>query len=154
MRILLRMAILGAGTLIIGILINQYNTRGIPWRLLLASVPISHHSNGWTFVSPDSALLLYTQKKALFIDVRDKEDFELDHIGSAVSLPFIEFYKRPSKFKDWNIDKNYILYSFGTTSRHDELAAGQLARSGFRNVFILHGGFGIWLEKNYPVERR
>lgn len=97
------MVILGMSSLVIGILANQFHSKGIRWRILLLSLPGASNQVGWTTISVDSAFFLFLQQEAVFIDTRHREDFEFAEavdnycvVGEdlsrwvAVWLPYLE----------------------------------------------------------------
>jgi len=138
--------------LFVGILVNQFHGQGIRWRILLLSVPTGSKQTEVAHVSVDSAFTLFTQSSAVFVDIRLREDFEIDHIQGALPLPLFDFFTNPAPFKRKNRDATYILYDFERHSKKVRLTARQLSKYGFKKVIVLHGGFAEWLERSLPVE--
>lgn len=86
------------------------------------------------FIRPDE-VDGYLRKGAVFIDVREQEEYEKGHIPSAISMP----YDLPDeKYKKLSMRPFYIVYcDRGSTSI---LAARKLGRLGYR-VASLSGGY-------------
>lgn len=147
------MLVLGMSSLFIGILANQFHGKGIRWKILLLSLPGASNQTDWATVSVDSAFFLFLQQEAVFVDTRHREDFQVDHIPDAITLPFFEFFDHTDLFHDRERNAVYILYDLERNSKNVRLMARQLARNGFTRVFVMRGGFVEWLDKKYPVER-
>jgi rhodanese-related sulfurtransferase len=153
MRLFFRIAVLGAGTLCTGVLINQWIDHGIHWRVLMFSLPRFSHSQEFNYISADSAYTLFVQRKGIFVDVRYPDDFSLDHIPGARSAPLLKIMERPELFREVDFDSMMICYGFEPEDEKAKRAADLLKRNSFSQVFILQGGFAEWIEMGYPVER-
>ncbi len=89
---------MGAGLLLIisGILLALNRDQPAP---SLTSVPDEHDEGGIPYpevprIPLDEALVRYEAADALFIDVRDQDDYEAAHIPGALSLPLAELETR------------------------------------------------------------
>jgi rhodanese-related sulfurtransferase len=153
MRLYFRIAILGFGTLCIGVLANQWIDHGIRWNVLMFSLPQFSHSQELNYISADSAHTLFVQGKGVFVDVRYPDDFSLDHIQGAHSAPLLTIMQKPELFRDVDSDSVMICYGFETEDGKAKQAADLLRRNGFTQVMILQGGFAEWIEMGYPVEK-
>jgi len=147
-----RMSALGAASLFLGILMNQYIAQGIRWPLLALSVTDTSRQIGWAYTSTDSAFALFLQKEAVFVDIRPDSDFAVDHIPDALSAPFFTFFHNRSLFQKLNKDSVYLLYDLERNSKNVRLMARRLVKDGFKQTFVLRGGYVEWLDKTYPVE--
>ena len=150
---LAQIAILIMGSLFVGILVNQVQNKGIHWKILLLSLPSTSNPTGLTYVSTDSAFFGYLQQEAVFVDIRLCDDFEIDHIPGALSQPVFDFFNHTDLFEPRERDAKVILYDLERNSKNVRLMARQLVKEGFKNVFIMRGGFVEWLDKTYPVEK-
>lgn len=81
-------------------------------------------------------------RRVQVIDVREPAEFEASHILGARNIPISQFKMRYVELRQ---DKEIYLYddSLNYASR----AANILRSNGYRNVFILKGGFSKWLGK-------
>ena len=153
MRLLFRIAVLGASTLCVGVLINQWIDHGIRWNVLMFSLPRFSRYQEFNYISADSAYTLFVQGKGIFVDVRYPDDFSLDHIPGARSAPLLTIMQQPELFREVGFDSAMICYAFEPEDKKATQAAGLLRRNGFSQILVLQGGFAEWIEMGYPVER-
>lgn len=144
-----RTALLWAVALFLGIAVNQLAPEGIRWQLLLLR---GNTAVNIVFVSADSAFVLFAEGRAKFIDVRPREEFDIDHIPGAISLPLLEYLHQPDYLQRFDPQTTYIFYCFDPECEDTGALAREFGVNGFRNVLILYGGFSAWLERGYPVE--
>ena len=150
---LVRLIVLGLGSLLIGIIVNGFHSRGIHWKILLLSLPGLSQQAGWHFVSSDEAFASFLQDHVIFVDSRPRDDYEIDHIPGARSVPFFDYFRNPAMMNQEDAEARYILYDQERNSRQVRLLARQLARDGYRQVTVMRGGFVEWLYKGYPSEK-
>jgi len=58
-------------------------------------------------ISRDDAMKMIAEHKAVYIDVRSKEQYDLSHIKGAISIPLSEL---PTRWKDLPVGKFLITY--------------------------------------------
>lgn len=73
------------------------------------------------------------------LDVREQVDFEAEHIPLAILTPHAELNERASGLKK---DKKVIVYC--RTEGYSKRIAETLTDKGFREVYVLEGGFLGW----------
>ena len=98
-------------------------------------------------VSPEEAKA--RTGSALFVDVREADEWEKGHVPGALFIPrgFLELRieeKVPDK------DREVIVYCAGGT--RSALGARSLQDLGYRNVVSMTGGFGRWKESGLGVQ--
>jgi rhodanese-related sulfurtransferase len=147
-----RFIILGLFSLAAGIGINQLHPDGIRFRQLLLLFPSSYAGNTRT-VSSDSALVWMFEESALFIDIRPADRYQIDHIPTAISLPFQNasmdtLTQLPEAFQK----KPWVLYDFQSRTKPLLYMARQIKPIHHDSVFLLEGGFAGWLDRGYPAE--
>lgn len=147
-----RLLLLLALTLSAGFIVNQFYSEGIRWSLLKPRFYSEESINALQFISADSAFSFYLGGEAFFIDVRPREEYEIDHIPGAISIPVLDYYKSPDILKPLNRQDQYILYCFEPECKEANALAIEFLHDKFSNIVILRGGFSEWLEKGYPVE--
>ncbi len=145
-----RISILLFFTLILGVCVNQFYSEGVRWFLLKPQFISSDQTI--SFVSPDSAFLLQMEGDVTFIDVRTKEEFEIDRIPGAISIPLFSYYKSPQMLSTLNKTDRYILYCFDPECIEAKSLAKELLNQRFNNVMVLQSGFSGWIEFGLPVE--
>lgn len=85
-------------------------------------------------ISVKQMLSFMGKRSTLIIDLRDREEFNAEHIMGAVNIPYEEFDKHLHQLRGY---RNIILYcERGNTSL---LLARELDRKGF-HVMTLYGG--------------
>ena len=101
------------------------------------------------FVSVDrvwEAISVQKHRLAL-LDARAPSDYLLEHIASAVSVPFYETEKHLEK-----LSKDAWLVTYcGCPHAASEAAADALRARGFSRVRVLDEGFYVWRERGYPT---
>ena len=148
-----RMVIIGIVTLVIGVICNQFIQQGIRLPILINSIPFYIHKKTER-ISPEDAVALFNKKNAVFVDIRSEDEFDMDHISGALSLPVISFISNPGLLKryDKGNEMTAVLYSGKEKDDTIDLLARFLIKKGVQQVKILDGGFGQWSKNNYPVE--
>ena len=110
-------------------------------------------SNEITSISVDEAKEKLNDPNIQFIDVRDKNSFEVETIGNAINLErgLLEFYLADGSplenemFKN-NPDKEYVV--FCGLGGQSTLATKTMQVMGLKNVKNMTGGMAAWKKKN------
>ena len=147
-----RISLLLFATLISGLFINQIYSEGIRWSLLKPQFANSENDSSILFISADSAFLFQMEGDVTFIDVRTKEEFEVDRIPGAISIPLFSYYKSPEVLEELDPEHRYILYCFDPECLEAKSLAREMVNHQFKNVMVIHSGFSGWLEMGFPVE--
>ncbi|NLI74625.1 MAG: rhodanese-like domain-containing protein [Euryarchaeota archaeon] len=85
----------------------------------------------------------------ILLDVRERREFESEHIPLATLMSISELDKR---WRELDPEKNLVLYCrSGVRSRR---AANLLASKGFKNISILDGGLNHWRIERGSMEKR
>ena len=153
MRIVRRMITIGTAALLAGILVNQIISHGIRLPILLTSIPCPF-TKKTEHISAEDALKLLNEKKTVFVDIRSLDEFDMDHIEGAVSIPAVDFISNPKLLKIYNKDKGLTAIVYGAKKIEDnaELMSRSLSAKSVENIRVLDGGFELWIKKDYPVE--
>ena len=112
--------------------------------------PIIQNFNlqGVRHILPEDALEATDKKKAVLIDVRERDEIYALHIKHALFLPM---WKMPEGLTILPKDKSFIiLCNKGIRSTH---VANFLMNQGFSDVVNLDGGITAWKERNLPYEK-
>ena len=139
-------------TLVTGFCVNQIYSDGIRWPLLKPQFTSVENNSSILFVSADSAFLFQMEGDVTFVDVRTKEEFEIDHLPGAISIPLFAYYKSPEMLAGLDTEARYILYCFDPKCTEAKSLAVEMVNQRFINVMVLDGGFSGWLEMGFPVE--
>jgi rhodanese-related sulfurtransferase len=131
-----------------GLAINLFHPRGF--------VPVSRHDLALkrvVTVSAAEAKIKYDAGMALFIDARDRAEYDSGHIAGAGSLPATDppagalaaAMARPLEL---------VIYCDGVEcGAAEKLARTMIDRGYLRNIYVIEDGFPGWEERAYPVER-
>ena len=89
-------------------------------------------------------------EKLLLVDVREESEFAKDHLPGAIHLGKA-IIERDIEEQVPDPNTELILYCGG--GYRSALAADNLQKMGYRNVFSMDGGIREWREKGYPLTR-
>jgi|UniRef100_A0A7C5EN07 putative oxidoreductase len=140
-------------SVILALVFNLYNDN---------SIPLVHgwgEKDGVQEISPDQALELYRQQKAVFVDARKNNFYDQRHIKGAENLPLLFFDLQFPMFqfilqqKQVGPDTPIIVYGGSSSRRFDRELARRLMEKDFSRVLVLAGNPDGW-EKIFPVETR
>jgi rhodanese-related sulfurtransferase len=84
----------------------------------------------------------------VLIDVRTPEEFEEGRMPGAMLIPLGEIGKRTDEIPT---GKPVVLVC--ATGNRSRVAAGQLARAGFEDLYNLRGGTVAWARAGKPIDR-
>jgi len=89
-------------------------------------------------------------EKLFLVDVREESEFAKDHLSGAIHLGKA-IIERDIEEQVPDPNTELILYCGG--GYRSALAADNLQKMGYRNVFSMDGGIREWREKGYPLTR-
>ena len=114
----------------------------------------AHATRDEAVVSVETALDLFENKTALFVDARSPEDYEAGHIQGAVNLSILDFGENFGPFFEKVDPQQRIVTYCGDAQCHlaPDLAR-ELKKAGYENVSCFGGGLTVWEENGYPVVR-
>jgi len=106
------------------------------------------------FVKPvdikiDFAKALF-DKKYQFIDSRDPADYNAGHIQGAINVAYHNINENRSKLEGLDRNGVYICYCSAACDVSIDLAY-EMAKMGFKKVYIFHGGWDEWKAAGYPA---
>jgi len=149
MRLLKDIAVILVAAAAAGLAINLFHPRGF--------VPVSRQELALKRVVPVSAAeakIKYDAGMALFIDAREKAEYDDGHIAGAGSVPasappagaIAAAMARPLEL---------VVYCDGAAcGAAEKLARAIIGRGYGRTVYVIRDGFPAWEERGYPVERK
>jgi rhodanese-related sulfurtransferase len=110
---------------------------------------VAHAKKDVTEISPaDVAEIVKENHHAILIDVREKEEWDEDHIPEAIHLSrgTIE-----SAIEEKVPDSATMIICHCGGSGRSVLAANSLQKMGYENVWFLAGGFKAWKELGFKT---
>jgi rhodanese-related sulfurtransferase len=100
-------------------------------------------------ISIDEAIELVEAGKAIYVDVRSKEQYDIGHIKGAINLPNSQLIAR---LKEVPPGKMLITYCACSAEQSSGTAVVDLNAHGFKNAAALTGGYNSWKAMNLPIE--
>jgi rhodanese-related sulfurtransferase len=102
-------------------------------------------------ITPESALRLIEEKDSeiTIIDIRPKEEFEVEHIPGAVSLDY-NGHRFQEKVEKLDKTKNYIIYC--KSGVRGGYFMNKMKESGFHVAYNILGGFVGWKVSKLPLQ--
>lgn len=103
-----------------------------------------------TEISAESAAMKLQNGEAFIVDVRDKEEFDEEHIPKALNLSrgTIEL-----DIEEKVPDPNAVVILHCGGGGRSALAAESLQKMGYKNVRSLAGGLKAWKAAGLPTEK-
>ena len=93
--------------------------------------------------------LAMPKTKAVILDARELEEFQVSHIKGAYHVGFNNFNLEETSTQQKNKQEHIVVYcSLGVRS---EKIAEQLLKAGYTNVSNLYGGIFEWKNNNFPI---
>jgi len=86
----------------------------------------------------------------LLVDVREESEFAKDHLPGAIHLGK-GVIERDIESRVPDLNTEMVLYCGG--GFRSAMAADNLQKMGYTNVFSMDGGVRGWREKNFPLTR-
>ncbi len=90
------------------------------------------------------------KEKAIFLDVRDPNEFSAGHLPGAVNVS-----RGTLEIVIWNKvpDQSAKMYVYCKTSARSAFATKTLNDLGYKNAVLMNATFEDWIKAGYPVER-
>jgi rhodanese-related sulfurtransferase len=112
-------------------LLKQFNTRSIP------------------YISVEELRMLQFNEEVIIVDAREKKEFDVSRIPSAIYIGYSEF--SPEILSEKKIDKNTPVIVYCSLGIRSEEIGEKLKKAGYINVKNLYGGIFEWKNNGYPV---
>jgi rhodanese-related sulfurtransferase len=97
---------------------------------------------------------LFDEGEVVFLDSRSKSAYEESHILGALSIPLLNLVRNRIDLEEILPDKDTILITYCSGEGCDmagELAE-ELARRGYRHLYVFRAGLPEWEAAGYPTE--
>jgi rhodanese-related sulfurtransferase len=106
-------------------------------------------------ISAAQALKLYQAGGALFVDSRDRKDYEVNHIPGAVNAPMREWSKIwPGVRAALPNDRTLVLYCYGEHCGLSTRQGKALLQQGYSKLVVIDYGWKTWTDHGYPQTKR
>jgi rhodanese-related sulfurtransferase len=133
-----------------GIVINLFHPHGF----LLVSRP-ALEARKIVSISSEEAKIKY-DAGAVFVDAREKDEYENARVTGAVSMPSLDAAAKKSgpDFSFLKKPEEIVIYCDGAACGASAALAELFQKRGYkRTIYIIERGFPEWESKGYPVER-
>jgi rhodanese-related sulfurtransferase len=149
-----RAAALLAAALALSAAYNAVNPLGIPWLPSAGGrvgIPRAYESR-LPEVNAAEAFALYQTEEAVFVDSRDREDYERDHIPGAINVPMREWAEVwPEMESQLPREGLLVLYCYGAHCGLSTRQGKRLLALGYSNLRVLDYGWSEWTKAEYPT---
>ena len=96
---------------------------------------------------------MYNNSEAVFVDARDRWDFNEGHIPGALNIEEYNFEEYLPEVLKFAKNKNYIVYCDGDDCDTSERLAFKLVELGFTRVYVYEEGWKNWTSKGFDIEK-
>jgi rhodanese-related sulfurtransferase len=100
-------------------------------------------------ISPKEASAMYTEKKAVIVDVREDSEWNEQHIPGAIHIPLAQLNERLSELKQY---QNSPVITQCKSGRRSAQALNVLKLAGFSKVYSMDGGIMAWDKAGLKTE--
>ncbi len=101
-------------------------------------------------ISPKEASVLYAEKKAVIVDVREDDEWKAEHIAGAVHIPLDQLKDRLPELQAYK-DTAVIAQCRG--GKRSLKAMEVLKSAGFTKVYSMDGGLQAWTEQGLAITK-
>jgi rhodanese-related sulfurtransferase len=115
----------------------------------IADVLAKYNDNSVKYVYP---LDLLDANNILYLDAREKTEFDVSHIKNSIYVGFENFDLQ--KWNNININKNQRIVGYCSLGVRSEKIAKKIIAAGYTNVSNLYGGIFLWKNSGGQVVDR
>jgi rhodanese-related sulfurtransferase len=103
-----------------------------------------------TVSAADVKAAIDKKEKAVFLDVRDPNEFGAGHLPGAINVS-----RGTVEFNIWSKipDQSSKIYVYCKTAGRSAFATKTLNDLGYKNAVLMDAQFEDWIKAGYPVER-
>jgi len=105
---------------------------------------------GVTTINVHQARSLY-ESGAVFIDVRDREDWVIGHIEGAIHLDFQKDFEKLYDARSTHGNTPIVFYCNSPSCVRSAYASAISTMWGFNEVYYFKSGYFAWMLYDYPV---
>jgi len=153
--------LLSIAALILAFTVNSISSNGIPimntWydnrHKIELEIPPSYDAETDSLLSMQEAFTLWNDKKAVFLDTREPDEYAEGHIPGAINFPFEHWDDCWEEVEPLlSSDKTIVCYCGGLDCELSLFAAREFQAIGYPDTYIFFGGFNKWVEYDLPWE--
>ena len=103
-------------------------------------------------INTKAAYHLFVNKKTIFIDAREEDEYNAGHILGSINIPYDYYDDFQGLIDELDPTTIYTIYcSGGECSLSIDLADYLFYELAFENILIYEDGFPAWQKEGYPV---
>ena len=106
-------------------------------------------------ISSQEAKIKYDSRSALFIDAREKEEYDSSHIPGAVNIPVdsgvFSRHGRELSLSDRPVE--IVIYCDGASCGASGVLAKKILDLTTGHIYVLEKGFPDWASRGFPVQK-
>lgn len=114
--------------------------QSLAYKTLLKGV----YDKNFPTVTPEDLRAL---ERAVFLDTREKEEFEVSHLQDAIWVGYDSFSIESVK----NLPKDQPVVVYCSIGARSQDIGKKMQEAGFDKVYNLYGGIFHWVNEGYPV---
>jgi rhodanese-related sulfurtransferase len=133
---------------------GQFQIQPQPQAQDFNAMAVPDWAKAWKHYNWEEAKAAWESKDGLFLDARNKVEYDQSHIPGAIPMPVGDFDAAFEKYKDKIKNAKYLIaYCHGVGCQLSNKVAQKLYNEkGFKNVGSFFGGWPQWQQHNMPVE--
>jgi rhodanese-related sulfurtransferase len=146
---------IGIAAAVLALVINNARTDSLPLinriETKLPGVKDISPQKSQSIISVKDAYLMFTGKKAVFLDARDASEYEKYHIPGAIHIEPGKTQGKVDKIKAIKTEF-LIAYCYGPGCPLAEELTTELKTKGIKNIAVMPEGWDGWASAGYPEE--
>jgi len=108
-----------------------------------------HNNDNMPYISVTELYQLQSHGDVSILDSREKNEFDVSHIPSAIFVGYNYF--SVEEFSEKTKDKDTPIVVYCTLGIRSNVVANKLKKEGYTNIKNLYGGICEWKNKGFPV---
>jgi rhodanese-related sulfurtransferase len=128
-------------------LLNHWELTGL-WLVLFVTLIAYVNAKAGKSLSPQQATQLVNKQNGIFLDIRERKDFDKGHIVDAVNIPYAKLHDRITELDKKKEVPIVVVCQVGQQAGQ---AVKALEAKGFTQVARMSGGMNEWQLQNLPL---
>ncbi len=103
---------------------------------------------------PNRIQQIIEKKERIILDARHKDFYDSGHIPGALSYPLVDFDENLDRMLNtFNKDSAILVYCSSIECTDSHTLASRLAELKFTDVKVFSGGYRLWVELEFKIEK-